>query len=38
MLELEQVLTRLRIPTILANLAAGEKTLIYTHYVDGVSG
>jgi superfamily II DNA or RNA helicase len=37
-LELEQVLTGLRIPTILRNLAPGEKTLIYTHYVDGVSG
>ncbi len=37
-LELEQALTRLRIPTILKNLSAGEKALIYTHYVDGVSG
>jgi superfamily II DNA or RNA helicase len=37
-LELEQVLTRLRLPTILKNLSPGEKTLIYTHYVDGIAG
>jgi superfamily II DNA or RNA helicase len=37
-LELEQVLTRLRTPTILKSLSPGEKTLIYTHYVDGVAG
>ncbi len=37
-LELEQVLTQLRTPTILENLSAGEKTLIYTHYVDGIAG
>lgn len=37
-LELEQVLTRLRLPTILENLSPGEKTLIYTHYVDGIAG
>jgi len=37
-LELEQVLTRLRLPTILENLSAGEKALIYTHYVDGIAG
>lgn len=37
-LELEQVLTRLRTPTILENLSPGEKTLIYTHYVDGIAG
>ncbi|MDB4944542.1 MAG: hypothetical protein JWP97_4076 [Labilithrix sp.] len=36
-LELEQVLTELRLPTILAALSAGEKTLIYTHYVDGIA-
>lgn len=36
-LKLEQVLTRLRLPTILENLQAGEKTLIYTHYVDGIA-
>jgi len=36
-LELEQVLTRLRAPTILKHLSPGEKTLIYTHYVDGVA-
>lgn len=37
-LELEQVLTRLRLPTIIGNLIPGEKTLIYTHYVDGLAG
>jgi superfamily II DNA or RNA helicase len=37
-LQLEQVLTRLRTPTILENLTPGEKTLIYTHYVDGIAG
>ncbi len=37
-LELEQVLTRLRTPTILQHLAPGEKALIYTHYVDGIAG
>jgi superfamily II DNA or RNA helicase len=37
-LDLERVLTRLRIPTILESLSAGEKALIYTHYVDGVAG
>lgn len=36
-LELEQVLTKLRLPTILENLTHGEKTLIYTHYVDGIA-
>lgn len=35
-LELEQVLTRLRLPTILEHIAPGEKVLIYTHYVDGI--
>lgn len=34
--EMEQVLTRVRIPTILANLKPGKKTLLYTHYVDGI--
>ena len=37
-LDLEQVLTRLRTPTILENLVPGEKALIYTHYVDGIAG
>lgn len=37
-LDLEQVLTRLRLPTIIKNLVPGEKTLIYTHYVDGIAG
>ncbi|WP_437713235.1 zinc-ribbon domain-containing protein [Sorangium sp. So ce448] len=36
-LELEQVLTRLRLPTILANIARGEKVLVYTHLVDGIA-
>jgi superfamily II DNA or RNA helicase len=36
-LDLEQVLTQLRTPTILKNLSPGEKTLIYTHYVDGIA-
>lgn len=35
-LELERVLTRVRLPVILAHLRPGEKALIYTHYVDGV--
>lgn len=37
-LELEQVLTKARLPTILASLVPpGEKTLVYTHYVDGIA-
>ena len=36
-LELEQVLTRLRTPTILEDLSPGEKAIIYTHYVDGIA-
>ena len=35
-LELEQVLTELRLPTILAHIAPGEKVLVYTHYVEGI--
>ena len=35
-LELEQVLTRIRIPSILENIKAGEKALVYTYYVDGI--
>ena len=35
-LELEQVLTRIRIPTIIGNIKAGEKVLIYSYYVDGI--
>ena len=35
-LQLEQVLTELRLPTILANIKPGEKVLIYTHYVEGI--
>ncbi len=36
-LELEQVLTRFRLPTILANIQHGEKVLVYTHLVDGIA-
>lgn len=36
-LELEQVLTRLRLPTIVENIRPGEKALVYTHYVDGIA-
>ena len=35
-LQLEQVLTELRLPTILEHIRPGEKVLIYTHYVDGI--
>jgi hypothetical protein len=35
-LQLEQVLTEVRLPTILANIKPGEKVLIYTHYVEGI--
>jgi len=35
-LELEQVLTELRLPTILEHIVPGEKVLIYTHYVTGI--
>jgi superfamily II DNA or RNA helicase len=37
MLELEQVLTRLRLPTILENIKPGEKVVVYTHYVEGIT-
>lgn len=37
-LQLEQVLTELRTPTILKHLKHGEKTLIYTYYVEGIAG
>lgn len=36
-LDLEQVLTQLRLPTILENIKPGEKVLIYTHYVGGIA-
>lgn len=36
-LELEQVLTRVRLPKILEHIAPGEKVLVYTHYVDGIA-
>lgn len=35
-LQLEQVLTELRLPVILAHIQPGEKVLIYTHYVQGI--
>src|SRR5262249_16290688 len=37
-LGLEQVLTRLRLPTILQNIAPAQKVLLYTHYVDRIAG
>jgi superfamily II DNA or RNA helicase len=37
-LELEQVLTELRLPVILDHIKPGEKVLIYTHYVAGIVG
>lgn len=37
-LDLEQVLTRIRIPTIVENISPGEKALVYTHYVDDIAG
>ena len=36
-LEVEKVLTRARLPIILKHLKPGQKTLIYTHYVEGIS-
>lgn len=36
MVDLEQVLTRLRIPTILENIDPDEKVLIYSHLVEGI--
>ncbi len=35
-LQLEQVLTELRLPVMLEHIKPGEKVLIYTHYVDGI--
>lgn len=35
-LEMERVLTQVRLPTIVDHLLTGKKTLIYTHYVDGI--
>jgi superfamily II DNA or RNA helicase len=35
-LQLEQVLTKLRLPVILDHIKPGEKVLVYTHYVDGI--
>ena len=37
-LQLEQVLTELRLPVILEHIKPGEKVLIYTHYVEGIVG
>ena len=36
-LEMEKVLTRVRIPTIIEHLEPGTKTLIYSHYVEGIT-
>lgn len=35
-LDLERILTRVRLPAILAALEPGRKTLLYTHYVEGI--
>lgn len=35
-LDLERILTRARLPTILDNLSPGKPTLIYTHYVQEI--
>lgn len=35
-LQLERVLTKLRLPLILDHIKPGEKVLVYTHYVDGI--
>ena len=35
-LALEQVLTGIRLPAIVASLVRGEKALVYTYYVDGI--
>jgi len=37
-LQLERVLTELRLPTIVEHIKPGEKVLIYTHFVDGIVG
>jgi superfamily II DNA or RNA helicase len=37
-LQLEQVLTELRLPIILDHIKPGEKVLIYTHFVEGIVG
>ncbi len=37
-LELEKVLTVLRMPEILKHIRRGEKVLIYTHYIEGIVG
>jgi len=36
-LEMERVLTKVRIPIIVQHLEPGTKALIYTHYIDGIS-
>ena len=36
-LKLEQILTKIRIPTIIENIERGKKALIYTHYVEGIA-
>jgi superfamily II DNA or RNA helicase len=35
-LELERILTEVRLPAILDQLKPGRRTLIYTHYVEGI--
>jgi hypothetical protein len=35
-LDLEKILTQARLPSILEALRSGRRTLIYTHYVDGI--
>lgn len=35
-LQLEQVLTRVRLPAILEHLVPGEKAIVYTYYVSGI--
>jgi hypothetical protein len=35
-LKIEQILTRVRIPAIVAAIEPGEAALVYTHYVDGI--
>ena len=37
-LDMEKALTRIRIPTIIDHIEPGQKTLIYSYYVDGIIG
>jgi hypothetical protein len=36
-IDMERVLTKIRIPEIVKHLEPGKKTLVYTHYVDGIT-